>query len=161
MFRKLQWFFLQEVYQLQESCRKILSLRLLQGTCKKCISKMQYASWYIHCIFLCVLQFWLPSVKTLETLDKNLRYSWISWYESWQDSYQEIHEFVRSCKIVPRNSRDELTKVNENKQKPTPIAAWSAYLLCRSFSRNQPSYHVLKFTTLCCVISNTSQKCSW
>ena len=58
---------------------------------------------------------------------------------------------------MPRNSRDELTKVNENKQKPTPTAAWSAYLLCRSFSRYQPSYHVLKFTTLCCPIFNTSK----
>ena len=69
----------------------------------------------------------LPSVKSLAALDKNLAYSWIFWYESCQNSYQKVHEFARSCKIVSRNSRDELTKVNENKQKSTPTAAWSAY----------------------------------
>ena len=58
---------------------------------------------------------------------------------------------------MPKNSRDELTKLNENKQKLTPTAAWSGYLSCRSFSRYQPSYHVLKFTTLCCPIFNTSK----
>ena len=46
------------------------------------------------------------SVNTLGTLDKNLGYSCISWKESCQDSYQDIQEFARSCKIVPRNSRN-------------------------------------------------------
>ena len=58
---------------------------------------------------------------------------------------------------MPRNSRDELTKVNENKQKLTPTAAWPAYLVCHRFPRYQPSYHVLNFTTLCCPICNTSK----
>ena len=35
--------------------------------------------------------------------NKNRGYSWIFLYESCQESYQEIHECVRTCKIVPRN----------------------------------------------------------
>ena len=60
-------------------------------------------------------------------------------------------------RILTRVSREKLTKVNENKQKPTPTSAWSAYLFYHGCSRYQPNYHVLNFNTLCCLISNTSK----
>ena len=66
----------------------------------------------------------------------------------------------RICTIlqdVVKNSREKPTKVNENKEKPTPTAASSAYLLYSSCSRYQPSYHVLNYKTLCCHISNASK----
>ena len=73
---------------------------------------------------------------------------------SCQDLGEHTHASWQACQD---SCHWELTKVNENKQKLTPTAAWSGYLLCRSFSRYQPSYHVLKFTTLCCHIFNTSK----
>ena len=66
----------------------------------------------------------------------------------------------RICKILQylaKNSREKLTKVNANKQKPTTTATWSTYLSYRSRSRYQPIYHVLKFNTLCCPVANTSK----
>ena len=61
--------------------------------------------------------------KILEILVKNLTFSRNPWYESWQDSYQERQDYVRSCNILPRVSSEKLTKVNENKQKPTTTPA--------------------------------------
>ena len=48
-----------------------------------------------------------------------------------QDSYQEIHEFARCCKIVPKNSRENLTKVNEIQTKTDTYL--SAYLIFCSY----------------------------
>ena len=43
--------------------------------------------------------------------------------------------------------RKKQTNLFENKQKPTPPAARSAYLLCHCSSRYQPSDDVLNFKT--------------
>ena len=46
-------------------------------------------------------------------------------------------------------------KTNKNRRQ-LPLDQ-RTYVLCHSFLSYQPSYHVLNFTILCCLISNTSK----
>ena len=102
--RLFSYFFLPEMFQQENAPCHFVAGKLFF-----------FVNLYIY-IYIYMVTDWQPTVKTLATLDKNLGYSWIFWWESCHQSYPEIREFARSCQETQEMNLQTWMKTNNNQR---------------------------------------------